>query len=257
MNGFSISQAAEQAGIPATTLRYYEDQGIVGAPIRAENGYRRYSERDVQRLRFLGRARRLDLTPSDLRDLAEAWDSDECAVVQHRLSGIVRSRLDEAQREVVELTELTAELQRVAARVRRTPKPGPCDEQCECGLMDEPPAAPSVESFIPLTTAGSAPIACTLAPEEMGTRLDDWQRLLALAAERRPLKGGLMLIFPQGAAVVAELARLAAAEQECCAFFDFRMHLTGSTVEFEVRAAPEAQELITGLFGDIDEGNGR
>jgi len=257
MNGFSISEVAEQAGIPATTLRYYEDQGIVGAPMRAGNGYRRYSDRDVQRLRFLGRARRLDLTPSDLRDLAEAWDSDECAVVQHRLSGIVRSRLDEAQRQVVELTELTAELQRVAARVRRTPKPGPCDEQCECGLVHETVAVPTIQSFIPLTTAGSAPIACTLAPEEMGTRLDDWQALLALATERRRLESGRALIFPQEATVVAELARLAAAEQGCCSFFDFRMHLTGSTVEFEVRAAPEAQELITGLFGDIDEGNGR
>lgn len=257
MNGFSISEAAEQAGIPATTLRYYEDQGIVGAPVRAENGYRRYSEREVQRLRFLGRARRLDLTPSDLRDLADAWDSDECAVVQHRLSGIVRSRLDEAQRQVVELTELTAELQRVAARVRRTPKPGPCDEQCECGLVDKQPAVPSIESFIPLTTVGLAPIACTLAPEKLGARLRDWQALLALAKERRRIESGLALIFPQEPTVVAELARLAAAEQECCAFFDFRMHLTGSRVEFQVRAAPEADELVTGLFGNSDEGDGR
>lgn len=137
MDGYTIAEAADLAGIPATTLRYYEDEGVIASPARAENGYRQYAERDVDRLRFLGRARRLDLSPGDLKELAQAWDTDSCASVQHGLSRIVGTRLAEAQCQVGDLVELSAELQRVAARLTRAPKEGPCDEQCACSPAGE------------------------------------------------------------------------------------------------------------------------
>jgi len=256
MDGYTIAEAADLAGIPATTLRYYEDEGVIASPARAENGYRQYAERDVDRLRFLGRARRLDLSPGDLKELAQAWDTDSCASVQHGLSRIVGTRLAEAQCQVADLVEHSAELQRVAARLTRAPKEGPCDEQCACSPAGEQiPVQPATS--LPLTLAGSPAISCTLAPEAVGQRVDDWRGVLEHVRLRQSIEGGLALTFATDPAIVTALAQLATAEQGCCAFFDFRLHFAGDVVEFEVRTPQEARELAVALFGEATAEGGQ
>jgi|SRR5690242_2974439 MerR family transcriptional regulator/heat shock protein HspR len=47
---YAISVAAELAGLPIPTLRLYEQHGLV-TPARSKGGTRRYSERDVRRVR--------------------------------------------------------------------------------------------------------------------------------------------------------------------------------------------------------------
>ena len=46
-----------------------------------------------------------------------------------------------------------------------------------------------------------------------------------------------------------ELARLAAAEQECCSFFDFTVRLASGRTALEVRAPADAQDVVASLFG--------
>ncbi len=46
---FSISVAAELAGLHPQTLRIYEREGLIG-PVRSAGGTRRYSRRDIDRL---------------------------------------------------------------------------------------------------------------------------------------------------------------------------------------------------------------
>ncbi|TIR81567.1 MAG: MerR family DNA-binding transcriptional regulator, partial [Mesorhizobium sp.] len=48
----NVGDAAERSGLPAKTIRYYEEIGLI-LPARAENGYRDYSRDDVHRLAFL------------------------------------------------------------------------------------------------------------------------------------------------------------------------------------------------------------
>ncbi|WP_239515955.1 hypothetical protein [Streptomyces sp. ICC4] len=45
------------------------------------------------------------------------------------------------------------------------------------------------------------------------------------------------------------MAALAAAEQQCCPFFDFRLHLDGKVLHLEVRASADGTILLTELFG--------
>ncbi|MFE5480942.1 hypothetical protein [Streptomyces sp. NPDC056527] len=47
----------------------------------------------------------------------------------------------------------------------------------------------------------------------------------------------------------ARVAELAAAEQQCCPFFDFRLHLDGSRLHLEVRAPVDGSSLLIDLFG--------
>ncbi|WP_200247523.1 MerR family transcriptional regulator [Lamprobacter modestohalophilus] len=51
---FNISELAQSLGLSRSTLLYYEKLGLVKAQ-RQQNGYRRYSDADRQRLRLLKR----------------------------------------------------------------------------------------------------------------------------------------------------------------------------------------------------------
>ena len=64
----NVSAAGRRAGLPAKTIRYYEEVGLV-KPGRAENGYRDYSAEDVHSLAFLKRARGLGFSIDECRQL--------------------------------------------------------------------------------------------------------------------------------------------------------------------------------------------
>ena len=52
MDIMTIGDVAAASGLPAKTIRYYEDIGLVTPP-RRNNGYRSYREQDLHKLRFL------------------------------------------------------------------------------------------------------------------------------------------------------------------------------------------------------------
>ena len=69
----NIGTRAASIGVPAKTIRYYEDIGLLPAPVRGENGYRHYDADDAATLRFIHRARRLGFTLKDVASLLSLW----------------------------------------------------------------------------------------------------------------------------------------------------------------------------------------
>jgi MerR family copper efflux transcriptional regulator len=74
----NIGEVADRAGLPAKTIRYYEEIGLV-RPVRSENGYRDFSERDLHKLTFLGRARALGFSIEDCRALLALYEDESRA----------------------------------------------------------------------------------------------------------------------------------------------------------------------------------
>ncbi len=94
MNGHvSIAEAARHTGLPAKTIRYYEDIGLI-EPARTTNGYRAFSRTHVHNLTFLARARALGFPIDACRNLLALWEDDSRAsadvraIAQDHLSGI-------------------------------------------------------------------------------------------------------------------------------------------------------------------------
>jgi hypothetical protein len=88
----------------------------------------------------------------------------------------------------------------------------------------------------------------------MRQQLDEWRMLLAGNPEmmdgvqrRLALPSGVRLQF--GAVDVAQLVRLAAAEQGCCRFMSFAITLDERGVGLEVQAPNDAIEIVHALFG--------
>lgn len=71
----NIGEISTRSGLPAKTIRYYEDIGLI-LPERSDNGYRRFNENDLHRLSFLGRARALGFSIEDCRTLMALYKDE-------------------------------------------------------------------------------------------------------------------------------------------------------------------------------------
>lgn len=95
-----IGEAAAKSGVPAKTIRYYEQSGLIGRAGRRPNLYRTYSAEDVAMLRFIGRARRLGFSIDDVRSLIALWrdrsrsSRDAKALASQHLAGIEQKILE-------------------------------------------------------------------------------------------------------------------------------------------------------------------
>lgn len=83
----TIAQAAARAGLPESTLRYWERSGLI-RPVERDglSGHRRYSAEDVATLETLGNLRAVGLGLADMRAyLAGARRGDGAAGEQRAL----------------------------------------------------------------------------------------------------------------------------------------------------------------------------
>lgn len=96
----NIGEAAERSGLPAKTIRYYEDIGLV-TPLRDTNGYRAFRDSDTHKLTFLGRARALGFTIEDCRNLLALWEDKSRASSDVR--AIAKGHLREIEEKIADL----------------------------------------------------------------------------------------------------------------------------------------------------------
>jgi DNA-binding transcriptional MerR regulator len=250
MTTMRIAEVAARTGVPATTLRYYEEIGLLAPAGRSVNGYREYADRDLERLAFITRAKQLDLSLDELRELVGAWDED-CGQVHHRMTAMIACRLEQTQARIIDLVALTGQLQAAVARLARTPiAEGACSEDCACMATH---TTVTKLSSIPTSrdAAGneSNPVACTLDSEKAHDRIADWQKLIAKATGKQAIGDGIALSFEHDVALATEIAQLAAKEVACCSFFRFNVAIDGSSVRLEVGGPTEARHVITSVFG--------
>jgi DNA-binding transcriptional MerR regulator len=69
--GVTIGAAAEQTGLTADTLRYYERDGLMLQPVgRSSTGHRRYTDGDLEWIRLVTRLRATGMPIRDVRRYA-------------------------------------------------------------------------------------------------------------------------------------------------------------------------------------------
>lgn len=68
----NIGEAARRSGLPAKTIRYYEDIGLIRVD-RQNNGYRDYTIADLEQLTFLKQSRAFGFSLDECRTLLELY----------------------------------------------------------------------------------------------------------------------------------------------------------------------------------------
>lgn len=85
---YTVSRLAQRCGLSRTTLLYYESIGLLKPAARTASNYRRYGEKDAERLRQICVYRDAGLKLEDIRDVLDHPDNDASAVLTRRLTEI-------------------------------------------------------------------------------------------------------------------------------------------------------------------------
>jgi len=109
-SAMNVGDAAERSGLPAKTIRYYEEIGLI-RPARAGNGYRDYSSDDIHRLAFLRRARNLGFSIEDCRQLMALYEDRGRA--SHDVREIAAAHVRAIEEKVRELQSMRSTLQKL------------------------------------------------------------------------------------------------------------------------------------------------
>jgi MerR family transcriptional regulator, copper efflux regulator len=109
----TIGRLAERAGVNIDTIRYYERNGLLPAPSRRASGYRQYGADDVERLRFIRRAKDLGFALVEIAELLSLT-----ANRQTDMRGVKRKaeeRLEQVEQRIKELQRVSRGLKKLIA----------------------------------------------------------------------------------------------------------------------------------------------
>jgi len=123
----NIGEVGKHSGLPAKTIRYYEEIGLV-RPDREANGYRRFSERDAHKLRFLHRARGLGFTISECRVLLSLYEDEMRASAD--VKAIASGHLERIDHKIAELRSLRQALGTLVENCHGDGRP-------DCPILDD------------------------------------------------------------------------------------------------------------------------
>lgn len=117
----NISQAAERSGVPAKTIRYYEEIGLIPPAERTASGYRQYGPKDVETLRFINRARSLGFSVPDVQALLELWRDRQRA--SRDVRAMAERHLDVIEQKIAELQTMRHTLTDLIGRCHGDDRP--------------------------------------------------------------------------------------------------------------------------------------
>jgi MerR family transcriptional regulator, copper efflux regulator len=123
----NIGEVANRTGLPAKTIRYYEDIGLV-RPQRQANGYRAYESGEVHKLSFVQRARRLGFTIEECRQLLSLYEDRQRASAD--VKAVALQHLEDIEAKISELQELKATLNKLVKACRG-------DDRPDCPILDD------------------------------------------------------------------------------------------------------------------------
>lgn len=94
----TINEIAKELNITKRAMKYYEEQGLLKVA-KDSNGYRNYSEQDVEMLRIISVYRKLGISISDIKKLLKKEDKDI-------LLGVLADKEKELREKTTEYEEL-------------------------------------------------------------------------------------------------------------------------------------------------------
>jgi MerR family gold-responsive transcriptional activator of gol and ges genes len=124
----NIGQAARASGVSTKMIRYYESVGLIRPADRTESNYRSFSDRDVNELRFIRRARSLGFSVEAIGRLLSLWRD------RGRPSREVKAI---AEQHVADLHARIAEMQAMADTLRHLARGCAGDDRPDCPILSD------------------------------------------------------------------------------------------------------------------------
>ncbi len=114
------TEIAAKLNIGPEALRFYERIGLIPRPARDANGYRSYSTQDLNRLKFVQRAKESGFTLREISGFMRVFDSNR--VTRSMIQAALADKMAQIDREIAQLRKTRGFL----AELSRSPRLGEC-----------------------------------------------------------------------------------------------------------------------------------
>lgn len=105
-----IGELAKRANVSVDTVRFYEKRGLLPAPARRASGYRIYTERALERIRWIKLAQGLGLGLDEIAEALATLDRGAASCENQRPR--LRAVIDRLDRQIAELVSARARVAR-------------------------------------------------------------------------------------------------------------------------------------------------
>ncbi|GAB3245424.1 heavy metal-responsive transcriptional regulator [Arthrobacter pigmenti] len=130
-----IGKVADITGVDSQTIRFYERQGLLPAPLRKPNGYRSYDATAIGRLQFVRAAQAAGLTLAEIANILHLRDAGQTPCTH--VSLLLDRKLDDVRARQRELATLAAELEQLIDASRDL-DPRNCADADICHIIAAP-----------------------------------------------------------------------------------------------------------------------
>ncbi len=110
-------ELAARHGLSSETLRYYDRLGLLGPGQRSPSGQRVFTSKHDDRLRFIMRAKALDLSLEEIKVLLRVWDHGGDEETRSQLRTIVARKIVDARRLARESKAFAVQLTHIYERL--------------------------------------------------------------------------------------------------------------------------------------------
>jgi len=110
MNKYSIGQVSKITGLPAKTIRFYEEQGVIKNAQRAENGYRYFSEENLKEIKLIKGVRDLGLPLAEIKKMVVGCDERGCNHSKEYVKENIERYLELLSRKIAQMEILKSRL---------------------------------------------------------------------------------------------------------------------------------------------------
>lgn len=121
---YTIGQLAAAAGVPASTIRYYERAGLFRPSGRSAGNYRLYDEGALERLRFIRAAQATGFALEDVAGLLAHRHSSPSAC--RKVQALIAERLERLEEQLEDLRRVRNVLEATLRSCRREEQSGHC-----------------------------------------------------------------------------------------------------------------------------------
>lgn len=123
-----IGEVSNLSGVPAKTIRYYEEIGLILPAERAPNGYRTYSDEDIQTLKFVSRARGLGFSVDDCANLLALYRDRQRSSAD--VKSIAQRNIERIRQKIIELRAMETTLGNLVEKCHGDTRP-------DCPILED------------------------------------------------------------------------------------------------------------------------
>jgi DNA-binding transcriptional MerR regulator len=129
----TVNELAIQANAPAHVVRYYTRIGLIEPTAQQENGYRLFSSKDANRLRFIRMAKQLGFTLNEIREITRHAEHGESPCEDVRR--IVLKHIEENRVKIEEMQKMQTRMEQALTQWESMPDGLP-DGNSVCHLIE-------------------------------------------------------------------------------------------------------------------------